>query len=114
MKKLMLLCCSVAVLALGCAKPHRPDVIALQAKWSGTESGDPKGAPACSMVLDGGKMEFHGADPGEWYKGTYTLREDKNPKQMKTIRSRWRLTSREQPPRRRISARPTRGKLYLK
>jgi len=27
-------------------------------------------------------LEFRGADTNEWYKGTFTLREDQNPKQL--------------------------------
>jgi uncharacterized protein (TIGR03067 family) len=34
------------------------------------------------MVFQGTNLEFHGANPMEWYKGTFTLREDTRPKQL--------------------------------
>jgi uncharacterized protein (TIGR03067 family) len=81
MKKLMTLLCGVLILGMGCAKPHRPDAVTLQATWKGHEVGpNAKGEP--TMTLDGTTMDFKGADPREWYKGTYTLHEDTNPKQM--------------------------------
>ena len=31
-------------------------------------------------VCSGKNLEFHGSDPNDWYKGTFSLREDANPK----------------------------------
>ena len=30
-------------------------------------------------------LEFHGANPQEWYKATFTLREDTTPKQLEAV-----------------------------
>jgi uncharacterized protein (TIGR03067 family) len=55
------------------------DSAALQGTWTGKElSADSD--DACRLVVSGEKFEFHGPDPNEWYKGTFTLREDSNPK----------------------------------
>ena len=73
----------VAALAvtLGCAKAHKPDAVTLQGKWTGEEAGAPaKGIN--TLALTGSNLEFHGVNTNEWYKGTYTLHEDANPKQM--------------------------------
>ena len=54
---------------------------ALQGTWTGHEAG--AGGPgSVSIVIQGTNLEFHGANPQEWYKGTFTLREDTNPKQL--------------------------------
>jgi uncharacterized protein (TIGR03067 family) len=49
--------------------------------WKGQETGA-SAAGECSLVNTGKNFEFHGADPNVWIKGTFTLREDVNPKQM--------------------------------
>jgi RNA polymerase sigma factor (sigma-70 family) len=58
------------------------DLAALQGTWAGKEAG-PRGG-ASTMVVDGANLEFHGADPNEWYKASFTLREDTTPKQLVT------------------------------
>lgn len=63
--------------AVGCSKT-KSDAVALKGTWQAEADGKPAG----SMMLADGNLEYHGADPKEWYKGTYTLREDTNPKQM--------------------------------
>lgn len=35
-----------------------------------------------SLVFTGQTLEFHGAQPNEWLKGTFTVREDTTPKQL--------------------------------
>jgi uncharacterized protein (TIGR03067 family) len=63
------------------AKAAPSDSAALQGTWTGKElSADSD--DACRLVVSGQSFEFHGADPNEWYKGTFTLREDSNPKVM--------------------------------
>ena len=55
------------------------DSAALQGTWSGKElSADSD--EACRLVVSGQNFEFHGSDPNEWYKGTFTLREGSSPK----------------------------------
>ena len=80
----MITLCSVGVLICGCSKSDKPDSVALQGTWSGQEVGaKTQGSP--SLVLDGTKLEYHGANPQEWYKATYTLREDTTPKQLDVV-----------------------------
>ncbi|HEY2081314.1 MAG TPA: hypothetical protein VGI88_00910 [Verrucomicrobiae bacterium] len=73
--------------ATGCSKQDKADsagksdLTMLQKSWQGQERGG--GAiQTNSLVLSGSSLEFHGANPQEWYKGTFTLREDTTPKQM--------------------------------
>jgi len=59
----------------------KSDLVVLQKSWHGEEQGQPA-SQTNSLVLSGNNLEFHGANPQEWYKGTFTLREDTTPKQM--------------------------------
>jgi uncharacterized protein (TIGR03067 family) len=60
-------------------KAQLSDSAALQGTWTGKElSADSD--DACRLVVTGQNFEFHGSDPNEWYKGTFTLRENSNPK----------------------------------
>jgi len=74
---------SIAVLlgALGCSTLHKSDSATLQGTWQGREIGG-KTEGACYIVLSGNNAEFRGADTNEWYKGTFSLREDTNPQQL--------------------------------
>ena len=82
--KLMMVVCSVGILVCGCSKSPKPDSLAIQGTWSGQEVGSKTpGSP--SLILDGTKLEFHGPNPQEWYKATYTLREDTTPKQLVAV-----------------------------
>lgn len=66
--------------AAGCSTT-KSDSVALKGTWQGEENGQPAG----SLTLADGNLEFHGVDGKEWYKGTYTLHEDTNPKQMTVL-----------------------------
>jgi uncharacterized protein (TIGR03067 family) len=69
------------VAASGCSKSHPPDLPTLQGNWTGRDSqANTAGSP--TLVVSGTNLEFHGADTNEWYKATFTLREDTNPKQL--------------------------------
>ncbi len=68
--------------APGCSKTPKPDAKVLQGNWKGQET---NATGSDSLVLTGTNLEFHGSDPREWYKATFTLLEDKNPKQMIAI-----------------------------
>jgi uncharacterized protein (TIGR03067 family) len=69
------------VVATGCSKskPQVADSAVLQGTWNGHEAGNEQGST--SLILTGTKLEYHGSDTNEWYKGTFTLHEDTNPKQ---------------------------------
>ena len=80
----MIVLCSSVILASGCSKSHKQDSLTLQGTWSGSEvGGNIEGSP--SLILDGTKLEFHGANPHEWYKATFSLREDTTPKQIEGV-----------------------------
>lgn len=70
----------VLLAVVGCATLERSDAQALQGTWIGPEVDRDKGN--CALVISGQKLEFRGADSREWYKGTFTLREDTAPKQL--------------------------------
>jgi uncharacterized protein (TIGR03067 family) len=38
-----------------------------------------------SLVLEGAKLEFHGANTNEWYRATFSLREDTTPRQLEAV-----------------------------
>jgi uncharacterized protein (TIGR03067 family) len=90
---------AVLVVAAGCATGQKPDSatfpgsskaaasqgasdsVTLQGTWKGHEGGaNPE--RSVSLVLSGANLEFHGADPNDWCKGTFSLRENTNPKQL--------------------------------
>ena len=80
------------ILATGCSKSHTPDPVAaqkpdsvvLQGTWSGQElGGTTPGSP--SLIVEGTKVEFHGANTQEWYRATFLIREDKTPKQLEAV-----------------------------
>jgi hypothetical protein len=83
---LMIALCSVGILVAGCSKSQtadsarlqKPDSVVLLGNWSGQEVGaETRGSP--SLAFEGAKVEFHGANAQEWYKATFTLREDTSP-----------------------------------
>ena len=55
------------------------DAGALQGAWNS------RGPGAASLKIQGANLEYHGADPREWYKATFTLREDTTPKQLVAV-----------------------------
>jgi beta-lactamase regulating signal transducer with metallopeptidase domain len=46
-------------------KPHKAEAKELQGKWRGHEAGE---SGTSSLVLQGSKLEYYGADTNEWYK----------------------------------------------
>jgi uncharacterized protein (TIGR03067 family) len=73
---------SIAMLlgAWGCSTLHKSDLATLQGTWQGREIGG-KTEGVCYFVVSGNNAEFRGADTNEWIKGTFSLREDTNPRQ---------------------------------
>ena len=73
---------AVAVLlGAGCATANKPDKAALQGSWSGREIGASPDTPR-HFVFSGTHFNYRGSDPQDWGKGTFTLNENKNPKQL--------------------------------
>lgn len=58
------------------------DSARMQGAWTGHESGSGADAAASHFTIAGDAFEFHGTDANEWYKGTFTLKESANPKQI--------------------------------
>src|SRR5437016_142271 len=59
----------------------KSDSETLQGTWKGQElGGNTEGT--YYLIVAGKNFEFRGADTNEWYKGTFTLREDTQPKQL--------------------------------
>jgi uncharacterized protein (TIGR03067 family) len=87
----MIALCSVGIVASGCSKSQtasaplqKPDSEVLHGTWGGKEVGaENQGSP--SITFEGTKLEFHGANTQEWYKATFTLREDTTPKQLQAV-----------------------------
>jgi uncharacterized protein (TIGR03067 family) len=83
MRKIALL--SLAIFAALAASVYsaddKSDSATLQGKWKGEEiGGDAKGANY--LTFTGKKFEFRGTDTNEWYKGTFTLKENTEPHQL--------------------------------
>src|SRR5262245_17628358 len=78
---LMIALGTAAILAAGCSTMPKSDATALQGAWKGQDMGRPTGG-LCCLTISGNTVEFRGADTNEWYKGTFTLRQDTNPKQL--------------------------------
>jgi uncharacterized protein (TIGR03067 family) len=84
MKTAQLVALAVGILVSGCSKSPKPDSVTLQGQWSGEELGA-RTQGASSFTVEGTKCEFHGANPQEWYKATFSLREDVTPKQLEAV-----------------------------
>src|SRR5205809_3263095 len=57
----------------------KSDFATLQGNWKGREVGGDEGA--ATIAISGNTLDCHGTDPNDWYKGTFTLREEGTPKQ---------------------------------
>ncbi len=56
----------------------------LEGSWTGHDVTPGREGPA-SLLVSGHTLEFHGAEANDWLKGTFTLHEDTNPKQLTGI-----------------------------
>ncbi len=68
-------------LTIGCTSTDStklPDQELLQGIWIGHEVGHENGK--CTFTVSGNNIEFRGAHPKEWYKATFTLDEETEPK----------------------------------
>ena len=66
---------------LGCSTLHKSDQTSLQGTWTGKEIGR-RIDGTCQLVIKENQLEFRGADPREWYKGTFVLNEQTAPRQL--------------------------------
>ena len=68
----------------GFLRGQQSDAVTFQGTWSGREVAANRAGTA-SLLFDGTNFEFHGADSREWYKATFTLREDTTPRQLVAV-----------------------------
>lgn len=61
--------------------PQKPDSEMLQGNWTGRELGANRAGPRY-LEISGTHMEIRGSNPDDWARGTFTLREDSQPKQL--------------------------------
>jgi len=70
----------MVVAASGCSTLRTSDSSILQGTWQASEIGG-KGE-VCRIVISGETAEFCGADTNQWFKATFTIRPDTNPRQV--------------------------------
>jgi uncharacterized protein (TIGR03067 family) len=96
MERMILISLSMAALfASGCSTPSASNSVAVASEhpvpsesnstafeglWNGRETTPGQEGPA-SLTVSHQTLEFHGAAADDWLKGTFTLRDDTNPKQ---------------------------------
>lgn len=69
---------TVLVGTTACSTMRPSDAARLQGAWVGTQfNGNDRG----TFIVSGNTFEFRGSDPRVWYKGTFKLRNDTQPKQ---------------------------------
>ncbi|MGA3163081.1 MAG: hypothetical protein ABSD77_02625 [Verrucomicrobiota bacterium] len=81
--KVILSFVSIAVLfwVVGCYTLHKSDLATLQGTWKGHEiAGNTEGSRY--LIISGNAIEFQGVNSDDWCKGTFTIREDTNPRQI--------------------------------
>src|SRR5882724_2834307 len=59
----------------GCSTLHNSGVAALQGTWRGREIGNAPETPR-ELVISGNHIEYRGANPNDWGKGTFALQKD--------------------------------------
>jgi uncharacterized protein (TIGR03067 family) len=69
------------ILFTGCSTLRKSDSTALQGTWLGREVGRPAG-DVCRLTIKGNALEYQGANKDDWTNGTFSLREDDQPKQL--------------------------------
>ncbi|HTY89079.1 MAG TPA: hypothetical protein VMB80_16655 [Candidatus Acidoferrum sp.] len=67
--------------AAGCSTLRPADSARIQGTWKGQEIGGNTEGSRC-LIISGSTLEFRGANPDDWCKGTFTLREDTDPRRL--------------------------------
>jgi RNA polymerase sigma factor (sigma-70 family) len=52
----------------------------LQSHWTGSNTAHP--GQTCTLNISGDQIEYHGANPNDWLRGTFVLNENSDPKQI--------------------------------
>jgi uncharacterized protein (TIGR03067 family) len=75
--------CGAAIATAGCSQHQKSDVAALQGTWNGPQiQKHVNPEHQCSLIISGNNYEFQDdADTNAWNKGTFTLKEDTEPRQ---------------------------------
>jgi len=82
---MILLSVSLALIfASGCSTPTKTNSTVFEGSWTGRDV-TPGREGTASLLVSGHTLEFHGAEANDWLKGTFTLHEDTNPKQLTGI-----------------------------
>jgi uncharacterized protein (TIGR03067 family) len=76
--KLCLLAGLLVAGVAGCS--HKPAKPALDGRWTGFEVRQPNSK--CTLAIDGGQMEYHGANSNDWIRGTFVINDKVQPAQM--------------------------------
>ena len=77
--KIMTFLSAAVILIVGCSQHQKSDVVTLQGTWKGPQI---HVNHQCSLVISGSNYEIQDdEDTNAWNKGTFTLREDTNPRQ---------------------------------
>jgi len=66
-----------SVAAVGFSKPSNQS---LEGHWTGSNTAHP--GQACTVHISGDHIEYRGADPNDWLRGTFALNENTEPKQI--------------------------------
>ena len=66
-----------SVAAVGFSKPSNQS---LEGHWTGSNTAHP--GQACMVHISGDHIEYRGADPNDWLRGTFALNENTEPKQI--------------------------------
>jgi uncharacterized protein (TIGR03067 family) len=86
MRTVMIVAASLSFLAFGCSKPGQPDSVTVQGTWIGQDTGTTNiGAMIGSLVFQGTNVEFRGVNTNQWFKATFSLRENTKPKQLAAV-----------------------------
>jgi uncharacterized protein (TIGR03067 family) len=80
-KTIMAVLAGAAILTAGCTQHQKSDTATLQGTWNGRQINNTP-EHQCSFIISGNNYEFQDeADTNAWNKGTFTLREDTDPRQ---------------------------------
>jgi len=66
--------------AAGCGKQSEPAKPGLDGRWTGFDVGQPDAQ--CTLTIKGNHVDYRGASPTDWLRGTIALNEQAQPAQM--------------------------------
>ena len=70
---------AIAVVA-SCSRQTPASTASLDGNWTGFDAGQP--TEKCTLAITGTQFNYHGAQSNDWCRGTFTLNEQTQPKQM--------------------------------